>query len=118
MILKQSRVVHYKTFQLFSTTYFALARTARNVVHMLKLRCQYTSLDNLNMWTDPASLYSKVRAIFARQPVHLYGEKFFFSITAGYVIHMLKLQEHYASFDKFYNLNVCMDCSGIALFKS
>jgi len=40
------------------------------------------------------------------RPVHLYGEKFVFSVTARYVIHMLKLQCHYASFDKFYNLNV------------
>ena len=44
-------------------------------------------------------------AIFAIQPVHLYGEKFVFSVTAQYVVCMLKLQYHYASFDKFYNLN-------------
>jgi len=27
-------------------------------------------------------------------------------VTAQYVVHMLKLQHHYASFDKFYNLNM------------
>jgi len=85
---------------------------------MLKLQGHYASFDkfyNLNMWIVPASLYSKVRAIFAMQPVHLYGEKFVFSVTAQYVVHniMLKLQYHYASFDKFRNLNV-----GIALFNS
>ena len=58
------------------------------------------------MWIVLASLYSKVRAIFAMRPVHLYGEKFVFSATARYVVYMLKLQGHYASFDKFYNLNV------------
>ena len=31
----------------------------------------------------------------------LYGEKVVFSVTAWYVIHMLKLQYHYASFCKF-----------------
>jgi len=30
-------------------------------------------------------------------PVHLYGKKFVFSITTWYVIHMLKVQCHYAS---------------------
>jgi len=58
------------------------------------------------MWIVPASLYSKVRAIFAMRSVHLYGEKFVFSVTAWYIAHMLKLQCHYASFDKFYNLNM------------
>jgi len=89
---------------------FVLARTARYVIHMLKLRCHYASLDKfyiLNVWIVPASLYSKVRAIFAMRPVHLYWEKFVFSAaTARYVVYMLKLQGHYASFDKFYNLNV------------
>jgi len=28
------------------------------------------------------------------------------SVTAQYIVHMLKLQCRYASFDKFYNLNV------------
>jgi len=37
---------------------------------------------------------------------HLYGEKFVFSVTAWYVVHMLKLQCHYASLGKFYKLNV------------
>jgi len=76
---------------------------------MLKLRSHYASLDkfyNLNVWIVLASLYSKVRAIFAMQPVHLYGEKCFFSVTAQYVVYMLKLQGHYVSFDKFYYLNV------------
>jgi len=76
---------------------------------MLKLWCHYASLDkfyNLNVWIVPALLYSKVRAIFAMWPVHLYWEKFVFSVTARYVVYMLKLQGHYASFDKFYNLNV------------
>jgi len=88
---------------------FVLARTAWYIIHMLKLRCHYASLDkfyNLNMWIVLASLYSKVRAIFAMWPVHLYWEKFVFSVTARYIVHMLKLQGHYASFDKFYNLNV------------
>ena len=58
------------------------------------------------MWIVPALLYSKVRAIFAMWLVHLYGEKFFFAITARYIINVLKLQCHYASFDKFYKLNV------------
>ena len=39
-------------------------------------------------------------------PVHLYGEKFVFGATTRYVVYMLKLQSHYASFDKIYNLNV------------
>jgi len=39
-------------------------------------------------------------------PVHLYGEKFVFSVTARYIVHMSKLRCQYASFDKFYNLNV------------
>ena len=76
---------------------------------MLKLQCHYASFDkfyNLNVWIVLASLYSTVRVIFAMQPVHLYGEKFVFSITAQYVVHMLKLQCHYASFEKFYSLNV------------
>ena len=50
-----------------------------------------------------ALLYSKVRAIFTIRPIHLYGEKF---VTAQYIVHMLKLQCHYASFDKSYDLNV------------
>jgi len=58
------------------------------------------------VWIVPASLYLKVRAIFAMRPVHLYGEKFVFSVIARYVIHMLKLQCHYASLGKFYKLNV------------
>jgi len=88
---------------------FDFSVTARYVVHMFKLQCHYASFDkfyNLNMWIVLASLYSKVRAIFAIRPVHLYGEKIVFSVTAWYVIHMLKLQCHYAFFDKFYNLNV------------
>jgi len=88
---------------------FVLARTAWYVIHILKLRCHYASLDkfyNLNVWIDQASLYSKVRVIFAIQPVHLYWEKFVFGVTAWYVVHLLKLQGHYASFDKFYNLNM------------
>jgi len=36
----------------------------------------------------------------------LHGEKFALSVTAQYIIHMLKLQCHYASFDKFYNLSM------------
>ena len=75
-------------------------------LELLSTSCHYTSLDkfyNLNVWIVPASLYSKVSAIFAMQPVHLYEEKFVFSITARYVVHMLKL---HASFAKFYNLNV------------
>ena len=81
---------------------FVPARTARHVVHMLKLWCRYASRGkfyNLNVWIVPASLYLKVRAIFAIRPVHLYGEKFAFSVTARYVVHMLKLQCHYASFN-------------------
>ena len=58
------------------------------------------------MWIALESLYSKVWAIFAMEPVHLYGEKFVFSITAQYITHILKLQCHYASFGKFYKLNV------------
>jgi len=76
---------------------------------MLKLWCHYVSLYkfyNLNVWIVPASLYLKVRAIFAMRPVHLYGEKCVFSATARYVVHMLKLWCHYASFDKFYDLSV------------
>ena len=33
-------------------------------------------------------------------------EKFFFSVTAWYVVHMLKLQYHYVSLGKFYKLNM------------
>ena len=43
----------------------------------------------LNMWIVPALLYSKVRAIFAMGSEHFYGEKFLFSITAQYVVHMV-----------------------------
>ena len=81
---------------------FVFSVTARYVVHMFKLQCHYASFDkfyNLNMWIVPASLYSKVRVIFAIRPVHLYGEKIVFSVTARYVVHMLKLQCHYAFFD-------------------
>ena len=46
------------------------------------------------------------KVIFAIRLVHLYGEKYVFSVTARYVVHMLKSQGHYASFDKFNNLNV------------
>jgi len=60
-------------------------------------------------WIVLASLYLKVKAIFAIQFVHLYGEKFVFSVVAGYVIHVLKLQCYYASFGKFYKLNVWID---------
>jgi len=76
---------------------------------MLKLQFQYASLSKfykLNMWIVPASFYLIVTAIFAMWPVHLYGEKFVFSVTAWYVLHMLKLQGHCASFGKFYNFNV------------
>jgi len=45
-------------------------------------------------------------AIFAVQPVHLYGEKFIFSITAWYIVHMFKLWCYYAYLGKFYNLNM------------
>jgi len=45
-------------------------------------------------------------AIFAIRPVNLYGEKFVFSVTARYVVQILKLQCRYTSFDKFYNLNM------------
>jgi len=88
---------------------FIFSVPAWYVVHMLKLQCHYASfgkLYNLNMWIVPASLYLKVRVIFAIQPVHLYGEKFDFSVAARYIVQMLKLQCHYASFDMFYNLNV------------
>jgi len=42
------------------------------------------------VWIVPASLYSKVRVIFAIRPVHLYGEEFVFSVIARYIVHMLK----------------------------
>ena len=48
-------------------TKFVLARTARYIVHMLKLWCHYTSLVkfyNLKVWIVLASLYLKVRVIF------------------------------------------------------
>jgi len=48
----------------------------------------------------------EVRVIFAMQPVHLYEEKFVFSITARRVVHMLKLQCNYASLGKFYKLHM------------
>jgi len=57
------------------------------------------SSTQLNMWIAWASLYSKVRVIFAIRPVHLYGEEFVFSVTVRYVIHKLKLQCHYASIE-------------------
>ena len=50
-------------------------------------------------------------AIFVMRPVHLYGEKFIFSVTTRYVIQMLKLQGHYASLGKFYNLNMWIAAS-------
>jgi len=34
------------------------------------------------------------------------GRNLFFGVTVRYVVHMLKLQCHYASFDKFHNLNM------------
>jgi len=55
---------------------------------MLKLLCHYAFLVkfyNLNVWIAPISLYSKVRAIFAIRPVHLYGGEIFFSVTARYM---------------------------------
>ena len=75
----------------------------------VKLQCHYTSLGkfyNLNVWIVPALLYSKVRTIFSMRPVHLYEEKFVFSITAWYMVHMLKLQCHNASLGKFYKLRL------------
>jgi len=54
--------------------------TARYIVHMLKLQSHYASFEkfyNLNVWIVPASLYSKVRVIFAIWPGHFYGEKLF-----------------------------------------
>ena len=60
----------------------------------------------LNVWIVLALLYSKVRVIFAMRPVHLYGEKLVFSITARHVVNMLKLQCHYASLGKFYKLSM------------
>jgi len=86
---------------------FVFARTARYVVNMLKLQCHYASFGkfySLNVWIVLALLYLRVRVIFAMRLVHLYGKKSIFSITARYVIHILKLQCHYASFGKFYNL--------------
>jgi len=94
-----------------------LAKIAQYVIHMSKLQCHFASLDkfcNLNVWIVLVSLYSKLRVIFTLRPVHLHGKKFVFSVTAWYVVHMLKLQCHYASIDKSYNLNMC----GIALLKS
>jgi len=70
---------------------FIFSVTARYVIHMLKLHTHYVSFDkfyNLNMWIVLASLYSKVRVIFAIRPVHLYGEKFDFSVTAQCVVHV------------------------------
>ena len=56
-------------------------------ISFICLWCHYAFLGkfyNLDVWT---SLYSKVRAILAIRPVHLYGEKFVFSVTAQYVVH-------------------------------
>jgi len=76
---------------------FAFIVTAWYVVHTLKLQGHYASFGkfyNLNVWIVPALLYPKVRIIFAMWPVHLYGEKFVFSITARYIVNVLKLQCH------------------------
>ena len=73
---------------------------------MLKLWCHYASFGKfykLNVWIVLALLHLKVKAIFAMQPVHLFREKFVFSVTAWYIIHMLKLQYN---FGKFYKLNM------------
>jgi len=70
---------------------FAFSVTVQYIIHMLKLRCHYASFDkfyNLDVWIVLASLYSKVRAIFAIRPIHLYGEKFVFSVAARYVVHV------------------------------
>jgi len=88
---------------------FVFSVAVRYVAHILKLQGHYVSFGkfyNLNVWIVPVLLYLKVRAIFVLRPVHLYREKFVFSVTAWYVVHVLKLQGHYASFGKFYNLNV------------
>ena len=80
--------------------YCSFPRTAQYIVHMLKLWCHCSSLGKfykLNVWIVPASLYLKVRVIFAMWPVYLYGEKFVFSITAWYIFYVLKLWCHYAS---------------------
>ena len=48
--------------------YGVFSVTARYVFHMLKLQCHLCFFDNfynLNVWTVPALLYLKVRAIFA-----------------------------------------------------
>jgi len=78
---------------------FVFSVTARYVVHTLKLQCHYASFSkfyHLNMWIAPALLYSKIKVIFAIQPVHLYGKKFVFSVTAWYIIHIkLKVLCHY-----------------------
>ena len=83
--------------------------TAQYVIHLLKLWCHHAFLGNLYklyVWVAPASLYLKVRVIFAMRPVQLYGRKFVFSTTAQYIINMLKLQCHYASLGKLYKLNM------------
>jgi len=76
---------------------FVFTRTAWYIIHMLKLQCHYASLGEfykLNVWIVLESLYSKVMVIFAMRPAPLYDQKFVFSITAQYIIHMLKLQCH------------------------
>jgi len=88
---------------------FVFSITAQYITHILKLQCHYASFGNfykLNVWIVLVLLYSKVKVIFAIRPVHLYVEKFALSVTAWYVVYTLKLQCLYASFDKFYNLNV------------
>ena len=58
------------------------------------------------MWIALASLYLKVMAIFAMWPVHLYGGKFVFSLTAQYVVYVLNCSAIYTSLGKFYKLNM------------
>jgi len=109
-------------------TKFVLDRTARYVVHMLKLWCHYVSLDkfyNLNVWIVPASLYSKVRLVSCPDHTHYVGystewvwsghetkvrsactfvwEEICFQCNCSVCRSYVKIA---ASFDKFYNLNV------------
>jgi len=69
------------------------------------------SYTNEVKWIVLGTLYSKARGILAMGAVHLYGEKFVFSITAWYIAHMLNKWGHYASHSK-------SDYSTISLFKN
>jgi len=73
------------------------------------IKLTHTGSGYLHSTTVPlllAGYFSYLTLREARRLLWLFGAKCILARTAWYVVHMLKLQYHYASLDKFYNLNV------------